>query len=75
MNIQGFCDEFGNLLGLSCRATFKNALPRADMPTIRRNDLRHTSATILLAKAEHAALVSDMLGRAAIALTLDASRI
>jgi hypothetical protein len=75
MNTHGFCNEFGNLLGPSYRATFKNALPRADMPTIRCDDLRHTSTTILLAKGEHATLVSGMFWRAAIALTLDASRI
>jgi integrase len=43
----------------------------AGLPVIRFHDLRHTAATVLLAKGVHVSLVSEMLGRASITLTLD----
>lgn len=52
-------------------ATFKDALGRAGLPTIRFHDLRHTAATLLLAKGVHPKVVSEMLGHATITLTLD----
>ena len=44
---------------------------RAGLPAIRFHDLRHTAATILLAKGVHVKLVSEMLGHSSIVLTLD----
>ena len=41
------------------------------MPNIRFHDLRHTCATLLLAKGVHPKIVSEMLGHSSIAITLD----
>jgi Phage integrase family len=41
------------------------------LPPIRLHDLRHSVASILLALGVHPKVVSDMLGHATIALTLD----
>src|SRR4030095_1452448 len=51
---------------------FKAVLKAAGLPTmIRLYDLRHTSATLLLAAGEHPKVVSERLGHATITLTLD----
>lgn len=47
------------------------ALKRANLPAIRFHDLRHTAATLLLTQGVHSKVVSEMLGRATITLTLD----
>jgi integrase len=44
---------------------------RAGLPLIRLHDLRHSVASILLVRGIHPKVVSDMLGHATIALTLD----
>ena len=50
----------------------KPILKRAELPeTIRLYDFRHTCATLLLADGEHPKVVSERLGHAGIALTLD----
>jgi integrase len=41
------------------------------VPTIRFHDLRHTSATLLLAEGVHGKIVEERLGHANIAMTLD----
>jgi hypothetical protein len=41
------------------------------LPPIRLHDLRHSVASILLARGVHPKLVSELLGHATIALTLD----
>jgi integrase len=41
------------------------------LPEIRFHDLRHTCATQLLGKNVNAKVVSDMLGHASTAITLD----
>jgi integrase len=43
----------------------------AVLPPIRFHDMRHTAATILLAKGVHVKLVSEMLGHSSMTLTLD----
>jgi len=43
----------------------------ADLPAIRPYDLLHTHATLLLAAGENAKVVSERLGHASVALTLD----
>ena len=53
----------------SCR--FKGLLKRAELPEIRFHDLRHTCATLLLSKNVNPKIVSEMLGHASIAITLD----
>src|SRR5918999_245859 len=50
---------------------FKPLLKRAELPHIRFHDLRHTCATLLLTKNVNPKVVSEMLGHATIAITLD----
>jgi integrase len=50
---------------------FKPLLKRAGLPQIRFHDLRHTCATLLLSKNVNPKVVSEMLGHATIAITLD----
>jgi integrase len=44
---------------------------RAGLPPIRLHDLRHSVASILLARGVHPKVISEILGHATIALTLD----
>lgn len=44
---------------------------RAGLPRIRSHDLRHTAATVLLEHGINPKVVSEMLGRASIAITLN----
>jgi integrase len=50
---------------------FKALQKRAGLPELRFHDLRHTSATLLLSKSVNPKIVSEMLGHAIIAITLD----
>ena len=50
---------------------FKPLLERASLPQVRFHDLRHTCATLLLSKNVNPKVVSEMLGHASIAITLD----
>jgi integrase len=50
---------------------FKPLLTRAGLPQIRFHDLRHTCATLLLGRNVNPKIVSEMLGHARIAITLD----
>jgi integrase len=50
---------------------FVRQAKRAGLPPIRLHDLRHSVASILLAQGVHPKVVSEMLGHATIALTLD----
>ena len=68
-----FASEVGEPLdrrGLTSRR-FKPLLKRAGLPEIRFHDLRHTCATLLLSKNVNPKIVSEMLGHATIAITLD----
>lgn len=49
---------------------FKVTLAKAGLPNIRFHDLRHTAATILLSHGVNVKVVSEMLGHADIATTL-----
>jgi integrase len=53
-------------------ARFNKGLKRAWLPQIRVHDLRHTCATLLLSKNVNPKVVSEMLGHATTAITLDA---
>jgi integrase len=53
------------------RRHFKKLLKAAKLPAIRPYDLRHTSATLLLAAGENVKVVSERLGHTSAALTLD----
>ncbi len=44
---------------------------RAGVPQVRFHDLRHTAATLMLSRGVHPKIVSEMLGHATIAITLD----
>jgi integrase len=50
---------------------FRREGTAAGQPAIRFHDLRHTAASILLARGVHVKLVSEMLGHSTITLTLD----
>lgn len=50
---------------------FKNIAGRAGLKPIRLHDLRHTHATVLLLAGVHPKIVSERLGHASIAITLD----
>ena len=50
---------------------FKPLLKQAGLPQIRFHDLRHTCATLLLSENVNPQIVSEMLGHATIAITLD----
>ncbi|CCF83358.1 tyrosine-type recombinase/integrase [Nitrolancea hollandica] len=67
-----FCEATGGPLSPSWQTKiFQEALARAGLPRIRFHDLRHTAATLLLARGTHPKVVSEMLGHATITLTLD----
>jgi integrase len=52
--------------------SWKPLLERAGLPTsTRMHDLRHTCATLLLSRGVPVKVVSEMLGRASVAITLD----
>ena len=51
--------------------SLKALLRRAGLPSIRFHDLRHTCATLLLSRNVNPKIVSEMLGHASIAITLD----
>jgi integrase len=50
---------------------FKPLLKRTGLPSIRWHDLRHTYATLLLARGTHPTYVQKSLGHASVQLTLD----
>jgi integrase len=50
---------------------FHPLLKRAGLPKIRFHDLRHTAATLLLGKGINPKIVSELLGHASVAITLD----
>jgi integrase len=50
---------------------FERLVARADLPRIRFHDLRHTHASLALAAGVHPKVVSERLGHADIALTLN----
>ena len=51
--------------------TFTNVLRTAGIPHIRFHDLRHTHATLMLKSSVHPKVVSERLGHASVAFTLD----
>ncbi len=50
---------------------FDKIVAEADVPRIRLHDLRHTNATLSLKAGVHPKIVSERLGHASIAITLD----
>jgi integrase len=53
------------------KRSFAPLLETAGLPSIRFHDLRHTCATLLLTSNVNPKIVSEMLGHATIAITLD----
>jgi integrase len=51
--------------------SFAPLLERAELPLITFHDLRHTYASLLFQKNVHPKIVSDTLGHASVAITLD----
>jgi integrase len=51
--------------------SFAPLLKQAGLPHMRFHDLRHTCATLLLARGGHPKFVQELLGHATIAITLD----
>lgn len=67
-----FCNAVGEPLSPTNETKrFQRAGAAVGLPSIRFHDMRHTAATILLAKGVHVKLVSEMLGHSTITLTLD----
>jgi len=50
---------------------WRQAVKKAMLPTIRLHDLRHTHATLALQAGIHPKVVSERLGHATVAITLD----
>ena len=50
---------------------FAKHVADAALPRIRLHDLRHTHATLALKSGQHAKVVSERLGHATVAFTLD----
>ena len=57
--------------GGNLNRSFKALLERADLPTVRFHDLRHTCATLLLRQGVNPKYVQELLGHADISLTLN----
>jgi integrase len=69
-----FANEIGDIINPSNlrNRSFARLLTRAGLPpTTRFHDLRHTCATLLLSRNVNPKIVSEMLGHASIAITLD----
>jgi integrase len=69
-----FCTATGAPLrrGTVFQGSFKPLLERAGLPKgTRLHNLRHTCATLLLAKGVHPKLVQELLGHSSVAMTLD----
>ena len=49
------------------------ALKKAELPHIRVRDLRHTAATLHLARGENPKVIQELLGHSTINLTMDTS--
>jgi integrase len=68
-----FCTSKGTLINPTNlrKRSFAPLLVRAGLPHTTFHQLRHTAATILLLKNVNPKIVSEMLGHASIAITLD----
>jgi integrase len=67
-----FCSRLGRpLLARNVYRKFQSLLEQAALPRVRFHDLRHTAATLLLASRVNPKVVSEMLGHATVAITLD----
>jgi integrase len=67
-----FCNQTGGpLFARNLYRSFQRLLEQAALPRVRFHDLRHTAATLLLSARVNPKVVSEMLGHATVAITLD----
>lgn len=67
-----FTNRTGNMLHVNSLAhAFGKLTAASGLPVIRFHDLRHTSATLLLAQGVHPKIVQERLGHADITMTLN----
>ncbi|MGQ5176223.1 tyrosine-type recombinase/integrase [Bacillus halotolerans] len=67
-----FCTKYGTPLSPpNVRRTFKQISEKANLPSIRFHDLRHTHATLLLEKRIPVKVISERLGHSSINVTLN----
>lgn len=67
-----FTNPFGRPISASVlRRRFGRLLTQAALPRVRFHDLRHTTATLLLAQGVHPKVVAELLGHSSVAVTLD----
>jgi integrase len=67
-----FTGQQGQALHVNVLVTqFKGLIRKAGLPDLRFHDLRHTSATLLLAQGVHPKIVQERLGHADISMTLN----
>lgn len=67
-----FCSDTGGYLeGQRLHKPFKKLLEKAGLPDMRFHDLRHSSATLLLAMNVHPKIVQELLGHSNITTTLN----
>ena len=68
----GFCKEDGTpLRPEEFTKRFQRHLEKAGLPKVRLHDLRHTHASLLLARGVHPKVVQERLGHSSITMTLD----
>jgi integrase len=67
-----FCREDGRPLEPAWFTKhFERLLAKAGVPVVRLHDLRHTHASLLLARGVHPKIVQERLGHSSITMTLD----
>lgn len=67
-----FTTALGTPIGANnLRRAFRRIVAQAEIGSLRFHDLRHTHATLLLARGVHPKVVSERLGHANIGITLD----
>lgn len=73
MGRAGVCERAGEpLRGNALLKRFQPFCARTEgLPVVRFHDLRHTCATLLLSARVNPKVVSEMLGHASVAITLD----
>jgi integrase len=67
-----FTGQLGQALRVIVLVTrFTRLIRQSGLPDLRFHDLRHTSATLLLAQGVHPKIVQEHLGHAGISMTLN----
>jgi integrase len=69
-----FCNDQGKPLHAAnlLRRSFHPLLEKAGLPRLRFHDLRHSTASLLLAQNVHPKIVQELLGHSKISVTMDA---